>query len=78
VIKPEAFFGLMLSAPVARSGVVQRAVRFHGSVRAARMVVAFARFTVPAGEGGLVRNTELMRAVGDAQKHSAQTSPARS
>lgn len=28
----------------------------------------FTRFTVPAGEGGLVRNTALMRAVGDAQE----------
>jgi nicotinamidase-related amidase len=68
VIKPEGFFGPMLSAPVARSGVVQRAVRFHGSVRAAGIAVVFARFIVPAGEGGLVRNTELMRAVGDAQE----------
>ncbi len=68
VIKPEGFFGPMLSAPVARSGVVQRAVRFHESVRAAGVTVVFVRFTVPAGEGGLVRNTELMRAVGDAQE----------
>lgn len=58
----------MLSAPVTRSGVVQRAVRFHGSARAAGVAVVFVRFTVPAGEGGLVRNTELMRAVGDAQE----------
>jgi nicotinamidase-related amidase len=68
VIKPEGFFGPMLSAPVARSGMVQRAVRFHESVRAAGVTVVFVRFTVPAGEGGLVRNTELMRAVGDAQE----------
>ncbi len=68
VIKPEGFFGPMLSTPVARSGVVQRAVRFHGSVRAAGVAVVFVRFTVPAGEGGLVRNTKLMRAVGDAQE----------
>jgi nicotinamidase-related amidase len=67
VIKPEGFFGPMLSAPVARSGVVQRAVRFHESVRAAGVTVVFVRFTVPAGDG-LVRNTELMRAVGDAQE----------
>ena len=60
MIKPAGFFGPMLSAPVARSGVVQRAVRFHGSVRAAGMAVVFARFTVPAGEGGFV--------VGDAQE----------
>lgn len=58
----------MLSAPVARSGVVQRAVRFHESVRPAGVAVVFVRFTVPAGEGGLVRNMELMRAVGDAQE----------
>lgn len=67
VIKPEGFFGAMLSEPVARSGVVERAVRFHESVRAAEVVVIFTRFTVPVGEGGLVRNTEFMRAVGDAQ-----------
>jgi biuret amidohydrolase len=30
--------------------------------------VIFTRFTVPAGEGGLVRNTALMKAVGDAQE----------
>ena len=68
VIKPEGFFGPMLSAAVTRSGVAQRAVRFHESVRAAGVAVVFARFTVPTGEGGLVRNTELMRAVGDAQQ----------
>lgn len=58
----------MLSEPVARSGVVERAVRFHESVRAAEVAVIFTRFTVPVGEGGLVRNTEFMRAVGDAQE----------
>jgi len=67
VIKSEGFFGAMLSEPVARSGVVQRAVRFHQSVRAAGVMIVFTRFTVPVGEGGLVRNTEFMRAVGDAQ-----------
>ncbi len=67
VIKPEGFFGAMLSEPVARSGVIERAVRFHESARAAGMVVVFTRFTVPVGEGGLIRNTEFMRAVGDAQ-----------
>jgi nicotinamidase-related amidase len=30
--------------------------------------VVFVRFTVPAGEGELVRNTGFMRAVGDAQE----------
>jgi len=67
VIEPEGFFGPMLSEPVARSGVVPRAVRFHRSARAAGVAVVFTRFTVPAGEGGLVRNTAFMRAVGDAQ-----------
>src|SRR5690348_8047587 len=58
----------MLSEPVARSGVVPRAVQFHQSARAAGIPVVFIRFTVPAGEGGLVRNTPFMRAVGDAQQ----------
>ena len=30
--------------------------------------MVFTRFTVPAGEGGLVRNTSLMKAVGAAQE----------
>lgn len=64
VIHPEGFFGPMLAEPVARSGVVDRAVRFHGS---AGIPVFFTRFTIPEGEGGLVRNTGFMRAVGDAQ-----------
>jgi nicotinamidase-related amidase len=68
VIKPEGFFGSMLSEPVARSGVVPRAVQFHRSARTAGVPVVFTRFTVPAGEGGLVRNTAFMRAVGDAQE----------
>lgn len=68
VIKPEGFFGSVLSEPVARSGVVQRAARFHESVRAAGVPVIFTRFTVPVGEGGLVRNTVFMKAVGDAQE----------
>ncbi|ROP42528.1 cysteine hydrolase [Saccharothrix texasensis] len=65
VIEPEGFFGPMLSGPVARSGVVDRAVRFH---EAAGVPVFFTRFTIPEGEGGLVRNTGFMRAVGDAQE----------
>ncbi|GAA4557817.1 cysteine hydrolase [Planotetraspora kaengkrachanensis] len=68
VIKPEGFFGAMLGEPVARSGVVGRAVRFHESMRAAGVPVIFTRFTVPVGEGGLVRNTGFMKAVGDAQE----------
>lgn len=65
VIKPEGFFGGMLGEPVARSGVVDRAVRFH---EAAGVPVFFTRFTIPEGEGQLVRNTGFMRAVGDAQE----------
>jgi len=65
VIKPEGFFGAMLGEPVARSGVVERAVRFHAS---AGVPVFFTRFTIPEGEGELVRNTGFMRAVGDAQE----------
>ncbi|SNT64706.1 Nicotinamidase-related amidase [Streptosporangium subroseum] len=68
VIKPEGFFGAMLGEPVARSGVVERAVRFHQSMRAAGVPVIFTRFTVPVGEGDLVRNTGFMNAVGDAQE----------
>lgn len=68
VIKPAGFFGAMLSEPVACSGVVQRAVRFHESVRAAGVTMVFTRFTVPAGGGALLRNTEFMRAVGEAQE----------
>jgi nicotinamidase-related amidase len=65
VIKPEGFFGAMLAEPVARSGVVGRAARFHEEVG---LPVYFTRFTVPEGEGGLVRNTGFMQAVGDAQE----------
>jgi nicotinamidase-related amidase len=68
VIKPEGFFGGMLSEPVARSGVVERAAVFHEVARAAGLPVIFTRFTVPPDEGDLVRNTAFMRAVGDAQE----------
>lgn len=67
VIKPEGFFGAMLAEPVAASGVVERAVRFHEAAGATGMPLLFTRFTVPAGEGGLVRNTGFMNAVADAQ-----------
>ncbi|WP_054045859.1 cysteine hydrolase [Alloactinosynnema sp. L-07] len=67
VIKPEGFFGGMLAAPVAASGVVDRAVAFHERARAAELPVVFTRFTIPAGEGELVRNTGFMAAVGQAQ-----------
>ena len=65
VIRPEGFFGAMLAEPVARSGVVGRAARFHAE---AGIPVYFTRFTIPEGEGRLVRNTGFMRAVGDAQE----------
>jgi nicotinamidase-related amidase len=65
VIKPAGFFGGMLAEPVANSGVVDRAVRFH---RDAGLPIFFTRFTIPVGEGGLVRNTPFMQAVGDAQE----------
>jgi nicotinamidase-related amidase len=68
VIKPEGFFGGLLGAPVAASGVVGRAARFHDAARSAGLPVVFTRFTVPDGEGGLVRNTAFMRAVADAQE----------
>ncbi|HYZ57775.1 MAG TPA: cysteine hydrolase [Streptosporangiaceae bacterium] len=68
VIKPEGFFGTMLGEPVARSGVVERAVRFHSAARAGGVPLVFTRFTVPEGEGSLVRNTAFMRAVGDVQE----------
>jgi nicotinamidase-related amidase len=68
VIKPEGFFGGMLSEPVTRSGVVARAVRFHSAAQQAGAELVFTRFTIPEGEGGLVRNTRFMRAVGDAQE----------
>lgn len=68
VIKPEGFFGGMLAEPVARSGVVNRAVAFHDAARAAGVPVIFTRFTVPEGEGQLVRNTGFMTAVASMQE----------
>lgn len=65
VIKPAGFFGPMLAEPVARSGVVDRAARFHEAVG---VPVYFTRFTIPEGEGELTRNTGFMHAVGDAQE----------
>ncbi len=76
VIRPEGFFGGMLGEPVARSGVVGRAVEFHGAARAAGGELVFTRFTVPGDGGSLVRNTAFMRAVGDAQEMSGRLRPA--
>ncbi|MDQ0380950.1 cysteine hydrolase family protein [Amycolatopsis thermophila] len=68
VIKPEGFFGGMLAGPVERSGVVERAARFHEWAAAAGVPVYFTRFTIPVGEGRLVRNTAFMEAVAQAQE----------
>lgn len=67
VVRAEGFFGPMLAAPVAASGVVRRARAFHEAARAAGAHLVFTRFTVPIGERRLVRNTAFMRAVADAQ-----------
>lgn len=68
VIRPEGFFGPMLAAPVAESGVVGRAAAFHDAARAAGAQVVWTRFVVPAGEGLLVRNTEFMHGVAEHQE----------
>ena len=66
VIEPDGFFGGLLAAPVARSGVVARAAAFHDAARRSGVQVCFTRFTVPEDEGGLVRNTAFMTAVAGA------------
>ncbi|WP_068060613.1 cysteine hydrolase [Nocardia xishanensis] len=75
VIRPEGFFGPMLAGPVAASGVVPRAVDFHTAAAAAELPVIFTRFTIPVGEGALVRNTGFMRSVGAAQTEFRPESP---
>lgn len=75
VIRPEGFFGPMLAAPVAASGVVPRAVRLHAAAAERGLPVAFLRFTIPVGEGGLVRNTGFMRSVAAAQTDFRPESP---
>jgi nicotinamidase-related amidase len=67
VIEPQGFFGGLLAAPVAASGVVARAIAFHDAVSRLGVSVFFTRFTIPEGEGQLVRNTGFMTAVGGAQ-----------
>jgi len=47
--------------------VLGRARDFHTAARRAGVPLVFTRFTVPVGEGALVRNTGFMRAVADAQ-----------
>ncbi|WP_327111036.1 cysteine hydrolase [Nocardia sp. NBC_01730] len=75
VIRPEGFFGPMLAAPVAASGVVTCATDFHAAARALALPVVFTRFTIPVGEGELVRNTGFMRSVGAAQTEFRPDSP---
>lgn len=66
VIKPEGFFAGMLSEPVARSGVVPRAVHVHQAARSAGIPIAYTRFTIPEDGGRLILNTQLISAVADA------------
>ena len=75
VIKPEGFFGPMLAAPVALSGVVERAAHFHGAANAAGLPILFTRFTVPEGGGQLVTNTGFMTAVAASSEAFAPDSP---
>ncbi|MBF6176404.1 cysteine hydrolase [Nocardia blacklockiae] len=75
VIEPEGFFGPMLAEPVATSGVVHRATVFHATAQQAGLPVVFTRFTIPVGEGGLVRNTGFMRSVAAAQTEFRPEAP---
>ncbi|MEU4316526.1 cysteine hydrolase [Nocardia sp. NPDC024068] len=67
VIRPEGFFGPMLAEPVAASGAVPRAAEFHKLAAELGLPIICTRFTVPEGEGRLVRNTGFMQSVGAAQ-----------
>jgi nicotinamidase-related amidase len=75
VIAPDGFFGGMLAEPVARSGVVGRAAAFHTAAREAGAAIVWTRFTVPVGEGQLVRNTPFMVAVADHQESFRPDAP---
>ena len=75
VIEPHGFFGGMLAAPIAASGVVARASAFHDAVRRLGVAVFFTRFTIPEGEGQLVRNTVFMNAVAGAQESFRPDAP---
>lgn len=75
VLRPEGFFGPMLAAPVAASGVVPRAVRLHAAAAERGLPVVFVRFMIPVGEGALVRNTGFMRSVAAAQTDFRPDSP---
>ncbi|GAB0105335.1 hypothetical protein JMUB6875_43130 [Nocardia sp. JMUB6875] len=67
VVRPQGFFGPLLAEPVATSGVIERAVRFHRDAAKAGLPIVFTRFTIPTDEGLLVRNTGFMQSVADAQ-----------
>jgi biuret amidohydrolase len=75
VIKPEGFFGGMLAAPVASSGVIDRAAEFHAAARDAGAQLVFTRFTVPEKGSSLIRNTAFMRSVGEAQESFRPDAP---
>jgi nicotinamidase-related amidase len=75
VVKPEGFFGPMLADAVAASGVIARAAAFHDAARTAGALIAYTRFTIPEGEGDLVRNTMFMAAVGDAKESFRPDAP---
>ncbi|MER5392268.1 cysteine hydrolase [Saccharopolyspora sp. NPDC002686] len=75
VIEPEGFFGPMLAEPVASSGVVGRATRFHAAAAEAGATLVFTRFTIPEDEGELVRNTGFMQAVGESQESFRPAAP---
>jgi nicotinamidase-related amidase len=75
VISPDGFFGPMLAEPVQRSGVVARAAAFHTSAREAGATIVWTRFTIPLGEGQLVRNTAFMAAVADHQQAFRPNAP---
>lgn len=66
VVHPDGLFGPMLAAPVAASGVVARARRFHDAARDLGVGIVFTRFTVPEDGGQLVVNTDFMGMVADA------------
>jgi nicotinamidase-related amidase len=75
IVRPEGFFGPMLADPIAASGAVPRAVRLHGEFAERGLPVVFVRFTIPLGEGALVRNTGFMRSVAAAQTEFRPDSP---
>lgn len=68
VTHPDGIFGAMLGERVASSGVVQRARTFHDAMRDRGVLIVFTRFTIPTDEGRLVRNTDFMRMVADADE----------